>query len=78
MPVIGDIVYAVTTEGVLEPVLVKDIEDAARTSADGQAFSDMRLTVENNKGRCYTGYAFQFEVVPYLPEIERELANNPH
>ena len=74
MPRPGEIVYALTTKGDLEPVRIKGTQDVPRTTPDGEAFPDTILTVENEKHREYKNFSYHFQFVPYIPAIEEDLA----
>jgi hypothetical protein len=74
MPNKGDILYCLNTKQVLEPVVVKSCQEIDRVTPDGEQFSDTMVTVENQKKQVSTNYAYHFQYVPYLHELEAELA----
>jgi hypothetical protein len=74
MPRPGEIVYAITSKGDLEPVRIKRTQDVPRATPDGEEFPDTIWTVENGKHREYSKFSYDFQFVPFIPAIEAEQA----
>jgi hypothetical protein len=74
MPSKGDTLYCLNSKQQLEPVIVKSCQEIDRTSPEGEPFSDTMVTVENQKQQISTNFAYHFQYVPYIHEIEAELA----
>jgi hypothetical protein len=69
------VLYALSTQGDLEPVLVKRSQQVTRSSPNGEQYPDTVLTVENSSRREIVDCSYRFVYVPFTPEIEEELAS---
>lgn len=73
MPNPGDILYAQNAKQVYEPVTVKTSQEIEREAPNGEKYTDLIVTVENQKNQTRSDYAYHFQFVPYIAEVEASL-----
>jgi hypothetical protein len=67
------VLYALSTQGDLEPVIVKRTQQVMKSSPNGEHYPDTVLTVEDASHKELVDCSCRFVCVPFTPEIEEEL-----
>jgi len=69
----GEIRYAMTTRGDLEPVVVQATQEVVCTTPKGEEYLDLMVTVEDGQKQRSNNVSLFYQYVPYLPEIEQQV-----